>query len=74
MLTVRLYAERKQWPLDRVEARVSRDPGTGKIASIALELLLGGDLSDEQRGRLAEIAERCPSHRTLMEGVQVTHA
>ncbi len=74
MLTVRLYAERKQWPLDRVEARLSRDPGSGKIASIALELVLGGDLSDEQRGRLAEIAGRCPIHRTLMEGVQITHA
>jgi putative redox protein len=74
VLTVRLYAERKQWPLDRVEARVSRDPGTGKIASIALALVLGGDLSDEQRGRLAEIAGRCPIHRTLMEGVQITHA
>ncbi len=74
MLTVRLYAERKQWPLDRVEARLSRDAGTGKIASIAVELLLGGDLSDEQRGRLAEIAGRCPIHRTLMEGVRITHA
>ena len=74
MLTVRLYAERKQWRLDGIEARVSRDAGTGKIASIAVELLLGGDLSDEQRGRLAEIAGRCPIHRTLMEGVQITHA
>jgi len=74
VLTVRLYAERKQWPLDRVEARLSRDAGTGKIASIAVELLLGGDLSDEQRGRLAEIAGRCPTHRTLMEGVRITHA
>jgi putative redox protein len=74
VLTVRLYAERKQWPLDRVEARLSRDAGSGKIASIAVELLLGGDLSDEQRGRLAEIAGRCPIHRTLMEGVRVTHA
>jgi len=74
VLTVRLYAERKQWPLDRVEARLSRDAGSGKIASIAVELLLGGDLSDEQRGRLAEIAGRCPIHRTLLEGVRITHA
>ena len=49
-----------------------RDPGEGKINSIDLELLLGGDLSDEQRQRLAEIASRCPIHRTLSEGVAIT--
>jgi putative redox protein len=73
VLTVRLYAERKGWPVDRIETRLSRDPGQGKISSIALELLLGGDLSDEQRQRLAEIASRCPIHRTLTEGVTITH-
>ena len=73
MLTVRLYAERKGWPLDRIETRVTRDPGEGKINSIELELLLGGDLNDEQRQRLGEIASRCPVHRSLTEGVSITH-
>ena len=73
MLTVRLYAERKGWPLDRIETRVTRDAGEGKINSIELELLLGGDLTEEQRQRLAEIASRCPIHRTLTEGVTITH-
>lgn len=73
MLTVRLVAERKGWTLDRVETRLTRDPGDGKINSIELELLLGGDLSDEQRRRLTEIASRCPVHRSLTEGVTITH-
>ena len=73
MLTVRLYAERKGWTLDRIETRLTRDAGEGKIASIELELLLGGDLSAEQRERLAEIASRCPIHRALTEGVSITH-
>ncbi len=73
-MTVRLYAERKQWPLDRMEVRLRRDAGAGKISSIAVELLLGGDLTDEQRARLNEIAGRCPIHRTLMESVEITHA
>ena len=72
MLTVRLYAERKGWALDRIETRLTRDAGEGKINSIDLELLLGGDLNDEQRQRLAEIASRCPVHRTLTEGVTIT--
>ena len=73
MLTVRLYAERKGWALDRIETRLTRDAGEGKINSIEMELLLGGDLSDEQRHRLAEVASRCPVHRTLSEGVTITH-
>jgi putative redox protein len=72
VLTVRLYAERKGWPLDRIETRLTRDAGEGRITNIELELLLGGDLSDEQRARLAEIASRCPVHRTLTEGVTIT--
>ena len=73
MLTVRLYAERKGWPVDRIETRLIRDAGQGKINSIDLELFLGGDLNDEQRQRLGEIASRCPIHRTLTEGVTITH-
>ena len=73
MLTVRLYAERKGWPVDRIETRLTRDAGQGKVSSIDLELLLGGDLTDEQRQRLAEIASRCPIHRTLSDGVTITH-
>jgi len=74
VLTVRLYAERKQWPLDRIEAKLTRDPPQGRIQTIALELILGGALDDEQRQRLTEIAERCPVHRTLTESVRITHA
>jgi putative redox protein len=73
VLTVRLYAERKGWTLDRIETRLTRDPGEGRINSIDLQLFLGGNLNDEQRQRLAEIASRCPVHRTLTEGVTITH-
>jgi putative redox protein len=59
--------------VDRIETRLKRDAGQGKISSIDLELLLGGDLNDEQRRRLAEIASRCPIHRTLTESVTITH-
>jgi putative redox protein len=73
VLTVRLYAERKGWALDRIETRLTRDPGEGKINSIDIELFLNGDLNDAQRQRLAEIASRCPVHRTLTESVTITH-
>jgi putative redox protein len=36
--------------------------------------MLGGDLDEEQKQRLLQVAERCPVHRTLTESVQITHA
>jgi uncharacterized OsmC-like protein len=76
-MTIRLYAERKRWPLakvsvelthQRVHADDSRDFATapGRIERIDRIVSLAGPLSDEQRHRLLEIAERCPVHRTLM--------
>ena len=59
--------------MERIETRLTRDAGEGKIASIDLQLLLGGDLTDEQRQRLSEIASRCPIQRTLTEGGTITH-
>ena len=73
VVTVRLYAERKQWPLDRIEVRASRQPPSGKIASIETELLLAGDLEEEQRRRLHEVSARCPVTQTLTGSVQITH-
>jgi putative redox protein len=76
-MTLRLYAERKGWPLtqvsielkhDRVHARDSSNCGRPpcRIERIERIVNLAGPLTDEQRDRLVEIAERCPVHRTLM--------
>ena len=74
VLTVKMYADRKKWPLDRIEAKLTRQPPQGKIDTIAMELILGGDLDDEQRKRLMDVAERCPVHRTLTEGLRVVRS
>jgi putative redox protein len=74
-MTIRMYARRKDWPLDHVAVDVShnkvhaQDAATGTEAKIDSFLrvitLSGEDLSQEQRERLLEIADRCPVHRTL---------
>ncbi len=75
-MTVRMYADRKQWPLDRVTLEVWHEKvhaadaalaadGTPRIDRFTRVLQLDGDLDDEQRQRLLEIAGRCPVHRTL---------
>lgn len=72
--TARLYAERRQWALHRIEARARREPPSGRIARIETELILDGEIDDAQRRRLHEVAARCPVTRTLIEGVQIAHS
>ena len=72
-MTVRLYAEHKGWAVDRIEAHMTREPASGRIEAIEVDLVLGGDLDDEQRARLREIAGRCPVHRALADGVKIRH-
>jgi len=75
-ITLRMYADRKQWPLkglrvhlthDKIYAKDCADCGDrpGKLDSFEREIELEGDLSAEQRQRLLEIADKCPVHNTL---------
>ena len=69
-MTLRMYARGKQLPLEQVTVTVghSRRRGTEPADLFTRRLLLKGDLSDEQRQRLVEIADKCPVHRTLENG------
>ena len=76
-MTVTLYARRKQWPLDGVVVRLRQNRihakdckecsanQEGYIHRIERSVTVTGELSDEQRARLLEIAHKCPVHRTL---------
>ena len=81
-MTVRMYADRKGWPLDevRVTLRHSRihaedcaacETTKGWIDHIDIDVELVGDLDDAQRQRLMQIAERCPVHQTLTSEVDI---
>lgn len=73
LMTLRLYANHKNWPLDRIRVRVTRCRGSGNARDVfATEIFLEGDLDDVQRARLIEIAGHCPVHRTLERGVDFT--
>ena len=84
-ITVRMYADRKGWPLRHVTVRLrhrrihAKDcadcaTGTGQLDHIERELQFDGELTGEHRARLLEIAERCPVHRTLHSEVLVSTA
>jgi putative redox protein len=70
-ITLRMYAERKAWPLRGVQVDLHFSV-TGKDSAIARVLSFDGDLSEEQRARLADIAERTPVTLTLKNGVAIT--
>ena len=82
-MTIRMYARRKGWPLTGVKVDVShnkvhaQDAETGNSARIdqfERVINLSGQLDDDQRNRLLEIADKCPVHRTLEHGASVvTH-
>ena len=67
-ITLRMYADRKGWPLDRIEVDVtsSSERKDGEVHThYVRRITLVGDLDDDQRARAIEIADRCPVHRSL---------
>ena len=81
-MTVGLYARRKQWPLERVRVRLRHskihaadclecETKEGKLDLIEREIELGGPLSEEQRLKLLEIADKCPVARTLTSEIKI---
>ena len=71
-MTLRLYADRKGWPLARVRVEVShrRDAPAGRDM-FERDISLEGDLDPVQTAKLMEIADRCPVHQTLQRGAEV---
>ncbi|HKK48217.1 MAG TPA: alpha/beta fold hydrolase [Alkalispirochaeta sp.] len=75
VMTVRMYADRKEWPLEAVFAQLSyqkvKMEELGQGTDIQIELTFTGDLDSEQEARLVEMAHRCPVHRTLIGPIRV---
>jgi putative redox protein len=81
-MTLQMYAARKKLALqsvavrvwhDKIHARDCEDCETenGRIDEFRRELVIAGDLSDAERQRLLEIADKCPVHRTLTSEVRI---
>jgi putative redox protein len=71
--TLRLYANRKAWPLGQVHVEVThaRQTDAEPADFFTRRIRLGGDLDDDQRARLMQIAEMCPIHRLLTSGARI---
>ncbi len=82
-ITLRMYANRKEWPLEEVEVHVDQeqrhdkdtencDSDEGKITFFNRKIAIKGDLDQEQINRLLEIADNCPVHKTLESQIKIT--
>jgi putative redox protein len=83
-MTVTLYARRKAWPVERVTVHLRQKRIHGKdcaeceekpegfVHRIERSVTFEGNLSDEQRARLQEIAHKCPVHKTLTSPIIIT--
>jgi organic hydroperoxide reductase OsmC/OhrA len=65
MSNVRRVAERRQWPIGRLEARLAVTEAQGRITAIDAELILDGALDEAQLASLREAAESCRISRAL---------
>lgn len=81
-MTLRMYADRKGWPLEEVVVRMRHGrthevdcenctSPASRVERVDREIELVGPLDETQRARLLQIANQCPVHRTLATGFQV---
>ena len=82
-MTIKLYARRKGWPVERVTVRLRqgrvhakdclecRQTAEGFVHRIERSVRIEGPLTEEQHARLQEIAHKCPVHRTLSSEIVV---
>lgn len=70
--TVRMYAERKQWPLDevRIDIDLEHDESANKTV-INRDIHFIGDLDEGQRKRLLAVANACPVHKILTNRIEI---
>ena len=83
-MTVMLYSRRKGWPVERVSVRLRQkrihgkdcdeceEKAEGFVHRIERKVTIEGNLTEEQRARLQEIAHKCPVHKTLTSPIVIT--
>ena len=69
-ITLKMYAERKGWELKSVDVDISHQK-INQQYQVAVRLHLAGNLTEEQKQRLLEIADKCPVHKLLKSEVAI---
>ncbi len=82
VITVKMYARRKEWPVEDIYLELTHNKShdedcrnceekESRIDVIGKELIVEGELTDEQLDRLLDISKKCPVHRTLLGDIRI---
>ncbi|MGM0449642.1 MAG: alpha/beta fold hydrolase [Pseudomonadota bacterium] len=82
VMTINMYARHKELPVERVICEVSHrkihaedceecETGSGKVDELVRHITIEGDLTEDQRQRMLQIASRCPVHQTLKNEIRM---
>lgn len=72
--TLRMYIDRKGWEVERIDMELSisiEKTETGQISHIDRVIHITGNITDEQKARLLEIADKCPVHKLLINPIEI---
>lgn len=73
-ITMRMYANRKKWNVDKIDIQVSSEVQKSEqqqTTYIKCNIFISGDLDEDQKQRLYQIGEKCPVHKTLMNPIVI---
>ncbi|WP_156308605.1 OsmC family protein [Sphingobacterium endophyticum] len=73
-ITMRMYANRKQWKVDKIDIKVSSEIQKSELQQttyIKCNIFIDGELDEDQKRRLYAIGEKCPVHKMLMNPVVI---
>lgn len=74
-MTLRMYADRKEWPVDSISVDLKMDIVKGNESQttyIKRHIKIGGNVSEEQRHRMLQIADMCPLHRIMTSPIVIS--
>ena len=72
-ITLRMYANRKKMDVRKIQVTVSNGPTTDKTV-YQTDIQITGNISEEDRARLVQIAKKCPVHKILTNPIEIEHA
>ena len=72
-ITLRMYVERKKWPVTHIacDVKFKKSGPDGKTNVFVREITIEGDVDEKQRARMLEIADKCPVHRLLESSSEI---
>lgn len=71
-ITMRMYADRKAWPMESVAVIVTYEQDReNKISHLRKEVVIKGELDEQQKQRITTIGDKCPIHHTLTHPIEI---